>query len=75
MGNFALVALGGALGSVLRYAFGILLNGAFPYGTVAVNLLGCFAMGVLAGYGAFWGQTSEQVRVFLAVGVLGGSSR
>lgn len=66
------VALGGALGSSLRYMLGVLLNSAFPYGTLAVNLLGCFAMGALVGYGAFAGQVNEQTRLLLAVGVLGG---
>lgn len=47
------VALGGVLGTLLRYGVGIgsgrLLGDAFPYGTLAVNLVGCFLMG-LAGY-------------------------
>lgn len=70
--NYLIVALGGALGSVLRYGCSIMLNGAFPYGTLAVNILGCFTMGLLAGYGAFMGQMSEPARLFLMVGVLGG---
>ncbi|MEM9710346.1 MAG: CrcB family protein [Pseudomonadota bacterium] len=38
------VALGGALGAVLRYWFALVLS--FPFGTLAVNVIGCFAMGV-----------------------------
>lgn len=38
------VAIGGALGAVLRYLLGLGL--AFPFGTLAANVLGCFAMGL-----------------------------
>ncbi len=72
MGNLAMVALGGAFGSVLRYLLSVWLNSAFPYGTLAVNIVGCFAMGLLAGYGAFMGALPEPWRIFLMVGVLGG---
>lgn len=72
MGNLAMVAIGGALGSVLRYLMSVWLNGGFPYGTLVVNIAGCFVMGLLAGYGAFVGQLPEPWRVFLMVGVLGG---
>ncbi len=68
MANLLYVAFGGALGSVLRYLLSLGLNGAFPYGTLTVNVAGCFVIGLLAGYG----QTSETGRLFLMVGVLGG---
>ena len=47
------VALGGAIGSVLRYTLGSWTQAVsksidFPYGTLAVNLLGCFMIGFLA---------------------------
>ena len=49
---FLSVALGGALGAVARYGVGIWLarlwGGAMPVGAVAVNIAGCFAMGVAA---------------------------
>ncbi|MEC8774181.1 MAG: CrcB family protein, partial [Pseudomonadota bacterium] len=45
------IAAGGALGAVARYyvsiGTGVLLGTAFPWGTLFVNLIGCFAMGVL----------------------------
>lgn len=72
MANVLYVALGGALGSVLRYLLGLGLNGAFPYGTLAVNIIGCFVMGLLAGYGGLVGETPAFARYFLMVGVLGG---
>ncbi len=70
------VALGGALGSLGRYAamsaLGRWLGTEFPYGTLAVNVVGSFAMGLLMGLGALVRQPSAEVRAFLAVGVLGG---
>lgn len=71
-----LVALGGALGSVLRYAMqGWVQRAAgsnFPAGTLAVNVLGCLIIGFLAA--AFAGQLllREEYRIGLLVGVLGG---
>lgn len=73
MTNLLLVALGGALGSVARYGVGVaaarLLGLAFPWGTLIVNAVGGFAMGVLA---ARIGPENEQLRLLLGVGVLGG---
>lgn len=71
-----LVALGGAIGSVARYLVGkaaLLLWGAdFPWGTLIVNVLGCFLMGLLAGILAHYAELSQEVRSFLLIGVLGG---
>ncbi|MDZ5647639.1 fluoride efflux transporter CrcB [Nitrospirillum sp. BR 11828] len=70
------VAVGGALGSVLRYLsqiwLGRLLGLDFPWGTLFVNVLGSLVMGVLAELTArVWSPTPE-LRTFLVVGVLGG---
>jgi CrcB protein len=75
-----LVALGGGLGSWLRYLTGtawtMLLGparaGAFPYGTLTVNVLGSFAMGLLAGWLLSRGGAGENARLLIGVGVLGG---
>jgi CrcB protein len=71
-----LVALGGALGAVLRYWISAALQGsaradAFPSGTLVVNVVGCFAIGAsaLADRPAL---LSPGARAFLAAGVLGG---
>lgn len=68
--------LGGAIGAGARHltgratlaAFGI----GFPYGTLAVNLIGGFAMGLLVGVLARLSVPGENWRLFLSVGVLGG---
>ena len=72
------VALGGALGSVARYAFsGIAvrwLGAEFPYGTLFVNVTGSFTIGLLAAIVASDGRPllGADARAFLLVGVLGG---
>ncbi len=71
-----MVAVGGAVGSVLRYGTNILLAGllgsGFPYGVLFINITGCFVMGVMAGIGSFVWQWPEPVRVLAMVGFLGG---
>lgn len=71
------VAIGGALGSVARYLMisfiGRIHPGAFPYGTLAVNILGGFLMGVLiAATAALLPVRGRDIHLLLAVGVLGG---
>ena len=74
------VALGGAIGALLRYQNGRLLTHwigvqavtAFPWATLMVNVIGSLAMGVLAGFLARHGHGGEQWRLFIGVGVLGG---
>ncbi len=69
------VMAGGALGAGGRYLVGRWLAGAlgvdYPWGTLAVNLVGGLAMGLLVGVLAKISAGNE-VRLFLAVGVLGG---
>lgn len=71
-----LVMLGGAVGSGARYLAGqasIAWFGAnYPWGTLAVNLIGGLAMGVLAGSLFRFGGAGEPWRLLLGVGVLGG---
>lgn len=74
MTRFLIVAAGGALGAVARYGVGRLLPASgWPWGTMAVNVVGGLAMGLLTGWLAFRGGAGgETVRLFAAVGVLGG---
>lgn len=79
-----LVALGGGIGSWLRYMIGraatALLGpisaSAFPWATLTVNISGSFAMGLLAGWLAHFGNAGglggEGWRLLLGVGALGG---
>lgn len=70
------VALGGAIGAALRFwavsAAGRVFGIAFPYGTLAVNILGSLLMGVVIGWMSKSLPHSHELRVFLAVGLLGG---
>ena len=71
-----LVMAGGALGAAGRFCLGGALLRSFgngiPWGTLAVNLIGCLAMGLLIGVLTLRGQSSTALRLFLATGVLGG---
>ncbi|QDK33322.1 MULTISPECIES: fluoride efflux transporter CrcB [Sphingomonadaceae] len=75
-----LVALGGAVGSWLRfsvgYAWTVLLGPAralaFPYGTLTVNIVGSLVMGLLAGWLGRMAPGGENLRLLVGVGVLGG---
>lgn len=72
--KFLYIALGGAVGALLRYAIAGLphryFESIFPWGTLVVNFIGCFIIGVL--WGAFQ-ETSmpSTVRTFVFIGVLG----
>ena len=74
--HFALVCLGGALGTGARYLVGGLvarwLGADFPHGTLLVNVIGSFLIGVVQELASGATVIPESVRVVLAVGVLGG---
>ena len=74
--SIALVAIGGAIGSVSRYILSMLLLRAsgslFPVGTFAVNLAGCIAFGIIVGAAEQRFVLTPEARAFLLVGVLGG---
>jgi CrcB protein len=76
MVNLLLVGIGGFLGSVARYvmsgAVQSLAGGTFPYGTLAVNLVGCFGIGGLSELAETRGFLSAEARALLIIGVLGG---
>lgn len=71
------VALGGALGSVSRYLLGtwtqtISKSIDFPYGTLTVNLIGCFVIGLLSQLAEARGAFTSESRALVFIGVLGG---
>lgn len=77
MRDFLLVGVGGFLGSVSRYYLGgfvlhLTAASRFPWGTLAVNTLGCLVIGLLAGAAEYRHVLSAGARLFLFTGVLGG---
>ena len=77
MTNILLVGVGGFIGSVLRYlASGYVQQAAksidFPYGTLAVNVIGCFVIGFLAQLAEDRGVFTSESRLFVFTGFLGG---
>ena len=76
MERLLLVALGGAIGSALRYLVAILavawLGPGFPWGTLAVNLVGSFAIGLVQQLALEGLVLGEDARLLLTTGVLGG---
>ena len=76
MTRVALVALGGAIGSVARYGVGAvaaqLLGTAFPWGTLLVNLTGSFLIAFVMHVALLGSSISLDLRIFLTTGILGG---
>ncbi|MBI4665630.1 MAG: fluoride efflux transporter CrcB [Nitrospinae bacterium] len=76
MSQYMAVALGGAIGSSLRYfvsgAVYEKFGAAFPYGTLAVNIIGCFFIGLLMEMAEARFTMPPQIKLLLTVGVLGG---
>lgn len=71
------VALGGALGSASRYLLGTWTQSIsksidFPYGTLTVNLIGCFVIGFLSQLAESRGAFTSESRAFVFIGILGG---
>ena len=68
--NLLLVALGGAVGSVLRYLLSG-INTSFPWGTFAVNILGSLLIGILVGL-VSKGVLSPEMKLLMVTGFCGG---
>jgi fluoride exporter len=76
MGGYLVVFLGGGIGAALRHgvnraAFGY-LGPAFPYGTLFVNVVGSLLMGLLSELFLTRAGVSQEFRLFLTTGLLGG---
>ena len=77
MRSILVVALGGAVGSVARLKLsGWVLHRTvewrFPLGTFLINVIGCLAIGIFAGYAANKDLLSPDARLFLFTGLIGG---
>ena len=74
--NLLIIALGGALGAVSRFLLGNgvsrALGSSLPYGTFVINIVGCFAMGLLMTIIVDREMLPAAWRLFLCVGFLGG---
>jgi CrcB protein len=79
---YLIVFIGAGIGGAIRHGVnGLALRLAgpdFPCGTMAINIVGCFVMGLIAGYFTYrggtgvFGQMSQHWRLFLTTGILGG---
>lgn len=75
--NLLLIGFGGAFGSITRYLTSTWVQTAsgsldFPYGTLTVNLAGCFIIGLLAQLAETRGIFTSETRLLVFTGVLGG---
>jgi len=79
--NYLVIGLGGALGSMLRFGIGSLIDSnvqktgyIFPWGTIVVNITGCFIIGFIFTISTSEGRMflSPLTRNFITIGILGG---
>lgn len=72
--NFLFVAIGGALGSMLRYFLGLVIPkvAGFPWPTFAANVCGCFLIGLFSGMFLKCDTLSPNLKLFLVTGFCGG---
>ena len=77
MKELILVGFGGFIGSVIRYYSGTLASeiapsANFPFGTLAINTAGCFAIGLIFGLTEKYSYMAPQIRLLVITGILGG---
>jgi CrcB protein len=76
LGKFLIAGLGGFVGSAFRYWISTetyrLLGQGFPYGTLLVNVVGCFLIGFLMAFFEERFVINPNLRIFLTIGILGG---
>ena len=75
MTHVIVVAIGGAVGSVVRYVIGRAVIGAassFPWNTLLVNAVGCGLLGLFIGLSEARFAVSSGLRAFVSIGLLGG---
>jgi fluoride exporter len=73
---YFLVFLGAGIGGAMRHGVNVgatrLFGHGFPFGTLIVNVVGSFVMGLFAGYFAYRSGIPQHMRLFLTTGILGG---
>ncbi len=74
--NYLLVFIGSGIGGMCRHGVGALslrwFGPGFPYGTLTINIVGSTLMGVLIGLFAAFDIGTNQARLFIATGLIGG---
>lgn len=74
--HIVLVAAGGAIGAALRHLVNLgsvrLVGPNFPWGTMAINIVGSCVMGLFIGWLTRLSGASNELRLFVATGILGG---
>ncbi len=75
--SYLIVFCGAGLGGMARHGVNQLALRAgglagFPVGTLAINIVGSFAMGLVVGWFAMRGEAPQQLRLFLTTGIIGG---
>jgi CrcB protein len=75
--NLVMVGLGGTIGTLLRYGlnhfiYSLFNSPLFPYGTLIINILGCFVIGLFAGLADSRLLIASELRGFVQIGILGG---
>ena len=74
--NYLYVFLGGGLGAALRYGLNSavprVLGAQFPWATLIINIVGCFAVGLIAAWFVMRPSFALEWRLFLTTGILGG---
>lgn len=74
--GFVVVFIGAGIGGMLRHGIGLLslrwLGPNFPYGTLAINVIGSALMGLVIGVLASRNMPGQTLRLFLTTGILGG---
>jgi fluoride exporter len=74
--NILIVGVGGFVGAIARYLISagvqnLFSRSLFPFGTLAVNMLGCLIMGFLCAVALNWGVLSPRAKLLLMTGFLG----
>jgi CrcB protein len=73
---YLIVFIGAGIGGALRHGVNVgaakLFGFGFPFGTLIVNVVGSFAMGLLAGFFVYRAGVPQHLRLFLTTGILGG---
>ena len=74
MYTILLVGIGGFIGAILRYILGGWIQNSFvnfPVGTLAINTIGSFFLGLIMYLSEYQGFFDEETRIFLTIGIIG----